>query len=189
VTPGRNLLLYPSDKHQPSQAAQPLLSPRGSPWNIAVIAYTWGIARALAAVGYQPQKLQQFMTDRGKTTHDVVKDPVPFFDAVLDLAHSGHNVWVFEGDLGALAAGCRDADALIIDRAMINLLPEDWIKIAGQVMRGDVVGRVAGEPRVHATPVWVYDHETRTFDRVHNMTPGLPMESPSNTTTAPSVFP
>jgi hypothetical protein len=35
----------------------------------------------------------------------------------------------------ALAAGCRDADVLLVDGGMVPYLTEDWVKVAASVMR------------------------------------------------------
>src|SRR5438067_1415075 len=44
-----------------------------------------------------------------------VSRSIPFLGMLTGLTYVGHAVWVFEGDPAALAAGCRDADVLIVD--------------------------------------------------------------------------
>ena len=44
-------------------------------------------------------------------------------------------VWVFEGHPSALSAGCREADVLIVDGAMVPHLQQDWIAVASSAMK------------------------------------------------------
>jgi hypothetical protein len=44
-------------------------------------------------------------------------------------------VWIFEGHPSALQAGCRDADVLIVDSAMLPVLQTDWQDVAAAAMR------------------------------------------------------
>ena len=84
--------------------------------NIAVIAPT-----SLAATG----------------TPDVaqVGKAIPFLGLLMGLSQIGHAVWVFEGHPSALAAGCREADVLLIDSAVRPLLPEGWQDTARSALR------------------------------------------------------
>ena len=59
----------------------------------------------------------------------------PFLGLLLGLAYIGHSVWIFEGHPSALAAGCRNADVLIVDGDMVPHLQEDWTAVASSVMR------------------------------------------------------
>jgi hypothetical protein len=54
---------------------------------------------------------------------------------LVGLSYIGHAVWVFEGHASALAAGCREADVLIVDSAMRPLLPPAWDADAAAAMR------------------------------------------------------
>lgn len=54
---------------------------------------------------------------------------------LLAFAYIGHAVWVFEGHFSALAAGCRDADLLLVDGGLVPFLQPDWIKVVSPVMR------------------------------------------------------
>ena len=47
----------------------------------------------------------------------------------------GHAVWVFEGHPSTLAAGCRDADMLVVDSVMRPLLAPGWEDEAAGAMR------------------------------------------------------
>ncbi|HEX6895315.1 MAG TPA: hypothetical protein VF146_08580 [Bryobacteraceae bacterium] len=64
-----------------------------------------------------------------------VNKAIPFFGLLMGLTYLGHAVWIFEGHASAFAAGCRDADALIIDSAILPLLPHGWQETAARAMR------------------------------------------------------
>jgi hypothetical protein len=63
---------------------------------------------------------------------------IPFIDYLLGFSAIGHSVWIFEGHPAALAAGCRDADLLLVDGGMLPALEENpgWREMALEVMRG-----------------------------------------------------
>jgi hypothetical protein len=86
--------------------------------NIAVIAYTLFDAQSGAVPG---------LTEVSKA--------IPFLGILVGLCYIGHAVWVFEGHASALAAGCRDADVLIVDSAMRALLRPAWAGDAAAAMR------------------------------------------------------
>jgi len=91
--------------------------------NIAVIAYTY---------------LDALKTD--------MRRAIPFFDFLLGFGALGHRVWVFEGHSSAIAAGCRDADLLLVDQAIAAIVDVDnpeWRMQAKVVMRGDTVKIIA----------------------------------------------
>jgi hypothetical protein len=92
--------------------------PAAVPRNIAVIAYTLFEAQSGAAPG---------LTDVNKA--------IPFLGILVGLSYIGHAVWVFEGHSSALAAGCRDADVLIVDSAMRACLAPAWESDAAAAMR------------------------------------------------------
>ncbi|HUJ50089.1 MAG TPA: hypothetical protein VLW25_07805, partial [Bryobacteraceae bacterium] len=64
-----------------------------------------------------------------------VNNAIPFFGLLMGLSYLGHAVWVFEGHASALQAGCWSADALLVDSAIIPLLPPDWQETARGAMR------------------------------------------------------
>jgi len=64
-----------------------------------------------------------------------VNNAIPFFGLLMGLSYLGHAVWVFEGHPSALQAGCWNADALLVDSAIIPLLPTDWQDTARAAMR------------------------------------------------------
>jgi len=75
-----------------------------------------------------------------------IRRAIPFFDFMLGFAALGHTVWVFEGHMSALAAGCREADLLLVDSDMLPALEAnnpDWRAQALQAMRGDAVKLIA----------------------------------------------
>ena len=60
---------------------------------------------------------------------------IPFLGMLVGFSYIGHAVWVFEGHASALAAGCRDADLLLVDSAMRPFLARGWEKQAEAAMR------------------------------------------------------
>ena len=116
VTPGRMCMMHPCPRPgsmQPSVvAAIERIAPSSTPLTIAVIALTE--LRAL---------------------RESLAKAIPFVGYLLGLAYVGHTVVVFEGHASALRAGCRDADMLIVDEAMIPALQRDWLTVAWSVMR------------------------------------------------------
>lgn len=116
VTPGRILKLQPCPPAGSMPASQVqqierLISPT--------------VRRSVAAIAY---------TELTALQSDVAK-AIPFLGLLLGFAYVGHAVWVFEGHASALAAGCRDADVLIVDGAMAAHLVADWRPIAARAMR------------------------------------------------------
>jgi hypothetical protein len=99
--------------------------------NIAVIAYT-----ELSVLG---------------TDYRSVNSAIPFFGFLLGFGGIGHAVWIFEGHPSALEAGCRNADALIVDGGMVPFLQRDWMNIASSVMRN--------------VAVYVHDRATYSLNR------------------------
>jgi hypothetical protein len=65
---------------------------------------------------------------------DVAKS-IPFLGMLMGLTYIGHAVWIFEGHATTLSAGCRDADALIVDSVKLPALPPSWQDAAASVMR------------------------------------------------------
>ena len=66
---------------------------------------------------------------------------IPFVDYLLGFSALGHSVWVFEGHANALAAGCRDADLLLVDSGMLPALEKnpDWRQTALSGMKGQEI--------------------------------------------------
>jgi hypothetical protein len=60
---------------------------------------------------------------------------VPFMGLLVGLAYTGHAVWMYEGSAEWAAAGCEEADVLIVDSDAIATLPADWAVDAARVMR------------------------------------------------------
>ncbi len=116
VTPGRMCMMNPCPRPGTMQAsvvaAIEQLAPSSKPLTIAVIALT---------------ELRSLRASLAKA--------IPFVGYLLGLAYVGHTVVVFEGHASALRAGCRDADLLIVDEAMIPFLSPDWLSVAWSVMR------------------------------------------------------
>jgi hypothetical protein len=116
VTPGRMCMMNPCPRPGVMQAeavaAIERLAPSSKPLTVAVIAFTELRAVRASLAG-----------------------AIPFVGYLLGLAYIGHTVVVFEGHASALRAGCRDADLLIVDEAMIPALPQNWLTVAWSVMR------------------------------------------------------
>jgi len=128
VTPGRMVMMHPCaapGTMSPTavESVEKLL-PSSTKRRVAVIAYT---------------ELTALKAD--------VKKTIPFFGLLTGLAYVGHSVWVFEGHSSALAAGCREADVLILDELMIPHLASDWIRTVSRVMKRPLI----------------YKHERSTF--------------------------
>jgi len=92
--------------------------------NIAAIAYTY---------------LEAMKEDMAKA--------VPFIGYLLGFGMLGHAVWVFEGHPSALAAGCRDADMLLVDGGMLPYLEQNpaWRETALGTMRGSEIKLITRE--------------------------------------------
>jgi len=127
ITPGRLLVAKSSPLDEDISVEQlALLSELVPPQpriNIAVLAYTY---------------LDALKAD--------IRRAVPFFDFLLGFAAFGHTVWVFEGHISALAAGCREADLLLVDNGLLPALEThnpEWRAQALQAMRGDTVKLIA----------------------------------------------
>jgi hypothetical protein len=118
VTPKRELMFCPSlmEGTMPDEQVAVLerMAPSDEKRNIAVIA------------------LNEFS---GTSDAEKINSVIPFYGILLGLGYIGHAVWVFEGHSSALAAGCRRADALMVDSGMIPFLQKDWLDIASGVMR------------------------------------------------------
>jgi hypothetical protein len=63
------------------------------------------------------------------------RQSAPFFALLSGLCYLGHAVWVFEGHPSALEAGCREADVLIVDSGVRQLLTAGWVDRVAAVMR------------------------------------------------------
>ncbi|HEY1242136.1 MAG TPA: hypothetical protein VGF16_16345 [Bryobacteraceae bacterium] len=116
-------------------AAVERLLPRTAQRNIAVIAETsWAIAE--------------------KPNVQDAAGAIPFFGLLMGFAAVGHAVWVFDADgmTSALAAGCRDADLVIVDGDRLETFPVNWQDTVEPVMR---------TPRI-----LVYDRAARQLRRL-----------------------
>ena len=121
LRPDRNYLVVPPMPENPElkKFAEGLaqLFPGGVQRNIAVISNTG------------------FGGPSGAPTIADVDKAIPFFGLLMALSYLGHAVWVFEGHASALQAGCSNADALLVDSAMLPLLPPGWQETARGAMR------------------------------------------------------
>lgn len=127
VTPGRLLIskTCPLEEDIPVELLAILneLVPPLPAVNIAVIAYTF---------------LDALKTD--------MRRAIPFIDFLIGFGALGHRVWVFEGHNSAISAGCKDADLLLVDEKMAEILDRenmDWRAQARSVMRGETIKLIA----------------------------------------------
>lgn len=114
VTPGRMLMLQPC----PAAGSMPA----------SVVSHVEKLAspkvkRKIAVIGYT--ELKAVTTNLARA--------IPFFGLLSGMAYVGHSVWIFEGHASALTAGCKDADVLIVDGAMVPHLAADWKAVASSV--------------------------------------------------------
>lgn len=115
VTPGRMVVSFPS----PAPGSMP-------PQGIAQIEHLLPSRprRKIAVIGY---------TETGAIVEDIAR-AIPFLGYLRGFAYVGHAVWVFEGHHTALAAGCHEADLLLVDGGMLPYLEPNWREIAAVVM-------------------------------------------------------
>ena len=87
------------------------------------------VKRNIAVIAYN------VFPGNGEPSLSDVNRSIPFIGMLMGLTYIGHAVWIFEGHPTAFQAGCRDADVLIVDSAMVSLLQEGWQESASAVMR------------------------------------------------------
>lgn len=127
ITPGRLLISKdcPLAENIPVEQLALLgeLVPPRPAINIAVIAYTY---------------LEALQKD--------MRRAIPFVDFLLGFGALGHRVWIFEGHSSALVAGCKNADLLLVDEKMAEIIDQEnheWRAQALAVMQGDTIKLVA----------------------------------------------
>jgi hypothetical protein len=125
VRPDRRCLMLPappagSMRPDATKSVESLL-PSGTKRNVAVIADT-----SFAAKPHPPE-----IAEAGRA--------IPFFGILIGLSYIGHAVWIFEGTPDALVAGCRNADVLIVDSAVLLRLPKDWAKPSAAMRNGNII--------------------------------------------------
>ncbi|MEM7351954.1 MAG: hypothetical protein AAF657_14235, partial [Acidobacteriota bacterium] len=120
VTPARVTMLYPCPAPGSVPAAElaaaERILPSSTARNVAVIAFS-----DLEAAGSD------------------LASAIPFLGLLRDFGYLGHAVWIFEGHVSAMAAGCQEADVLIVDDGMMRYLPGNWRSVASRVMRGSAI--------------------------------------------------
>ena len=107
------------------------------PENPELKKFAEGLSRLIPA-GVQRNVAVISCTEFGDATTPSVTEvnaAIPFFGLLMGLSYLGHAVWVFEGHASALEAGCSNADALLVDSAMIPVLPAGWQETARAAMR------------------------------------------------------
>lgn len=79
-------------------------------------------------------------------------EAIPFFGLLIGFASIGHSVWIFDGAEDSLECGCREADVLIVDSAMLARLCSGWQDTAARAMRN--------------TQILVHDRTSCQFTRI-----------------------
>ena len=65
---------------------------------------------------------------------------IPFFGLLMGFSSIGHAVWIFDSNTPAvLAAGCREADVLIVDSQRLAKLPALWQDGVKKAMRNPLI--------------------------------------------------
>jgi hypothetical protein len=122
LKPDRTHLVLPrlaeTDELKKMEEQMDRMIPAATKRNIAAIAYTLFECAPGATPG---------LTDISKS--------IPFLGILVGLSYIGHAVWIFEGHPSTLAAGCREADVLIVDSVMRPLLAPGWDAEAALAMR------------------------------------------------------
>ena len=99
---------------------------------------------AVAGVeGILPSTAKRNVAIIGDTTWTMADAPdmrganeaIPFFGLLMGFASIGHSVLIFDGADDVLEPGCRDADVLIVDSALLTRLSCGWQDKAARVMR------------------------------------------------------
>ena len=82
-----------------------------------------------------PSSIQRRIAVIGETSWTLREQPslqdagnaIPFFGMLMGFAAIGHAVWIFDGRMPpVLAAGCRNADLVIVDSGKVTALPPNW---------------------------------------------------------------
>ena len=71
---------------------------------------------------------------------------IPFIDFLIGFGALGHRVWIFEGHNSAIEAGCQNADLLLVDQKMAQILDKEntkWRAQALDAMRGETIKLIA----------------------------------------------
>jgi hypothetical protein len=118
IRPDRQFVCVQAPEHPKSDANLERIVPTAVKRNIAVIGYTGSSQEIFATMGLE---------DANKA--------IPFFGLLMGFSDIGHSVWIFEGHVAAIAAGCRDADLLLVDSGMAPFLQHGWEDEAAKVMR------------------------------------------------------
>ncbi len=118
---GHFIIPAPAQGSIPSQMVEAVSAviPSQDPRNVAAIAASGALT---GSPGQKP------------SLPDIAKR-VPFFGLLMGLVYTGHTVWIFEASSEMAAAGCEDADVLIVDSDAIAALPQGWAVDAALVMR------------------------------------------------------
>ncbi len=94
------------------------------------------IAHARNMLPQEPRRTVAVIADtRVSGSVAEINKVIPFVGMLMGLAYVGHCVVVFDGQLSTIEQGCRDADVLIVDGAVLPHLHHEWYSRARHVMR------------------------------------------------------
>ena len=94
------------------------------------------IARSRNLLPPEPRRTVAVIADtRVSGSLAEINKTIPFVGMLVGLAYIGHCVTVFDGQLSRIEPGCRDADILIVDGALLPHLHHDWYATARRSMR------------------------------------------------------
>jgi hypothetical protein len=117
IGPNGSVIVLPAPQRSPEIDAQLPIVPDISsdrPLNIAVIANT-GFVTTVQGVPLEVE---------------AVAKAIPFLGTLISFCYASHRVWIFEGHSSTLAAGLQNAEILLVDSAMLPMLPSDWMSVA-----------------------------------------------------------
>jgi hypothetical protein len=117
-----------------------ILRPDGKQLKLPALAKAAVSPEQIAAIErLLPSSVQRRIAVIGETSWALAQQPgiqdaaraIPFFGMLMGLAAVGHAVWIFDGSTPTvLAAGCRDADLVIVDGEKLKTLPANWHSLA-----------------------------------------------------------
>ena len=126
-----------------------ILRPDGRPLSLPALKKESVPPQAVASVERMlPSNVQRHVAVVGDTSWTMTDAPdlraanraIPFFGILMGFSAIGHSVLIFDSKITAMiAAGCRDADVLIIEAQRAASLPADWRDEVGKTMRNSQV--------------------------------------------------
>lgn len=146
VAPGAGVAqAFAPVRRRAAQGQLVIVRPDGRQMTLAAVAKDKAPPSAIAAVErVLPSAVQRNVAAIADTGWAMAEKPnlveagraVPFFGMLMGFVSIGHAVWLFEAATApALAAGCCEADVVVVDSARLAALPENWQSLALAAMR------------------------------------------------------